>query len=161
MRLFPTRRRFRSRCAGKVTERCAFTLVELLVVIAIIALLASLLLPALSRAKASALSVKCKSNLHQIGLGLQMHVDDHGFYPKLPYVNAPYAGWSGPINSYLNQPMDWGEPWRGDYQRPLGCFLCPSDRKRKWQWVRTGGSYGYNSLGIHSGVAVPSSPAVS
>ena len=85
-----------------------FTLIELLVVIAVIAILASLLLPALSRAKASAYSVKCKSNLHQIGLGLQMHVDDHGFYPKLQIVNAP-VGWSGPINSYLNQPVDWGE----------------------------------------------------
>jgi len=140
-------------------------LIELLVVIAILAILAGMLLPALARAKASAYSVKCKSNLHQIGLGLQMHVDDHGFYPKMPFANGPFAGWSGPINSYLNQPVDWGggpgEPfrWADGFERPLGCFLCPSDRKRKWQFVRTGGSYGYNSLGITYASIIPPSPS--
>src|SRR6266542_4853488 len=105
MHLIRTKTGFRSRCAGKSTPKHAFTLIELLVVIAIIAILAALLLPALARAKASALSVKCKSNLHQIGLGLRMHVDDNGFYPQISYTGAPWAGWAGPINSYLNQPV--------------------------------------------------------
>src|SRR5271168_469669 len=66
----------------------AFTLIELLVVIAIIAILASLLLPGLARAKEESKRAKCLSNLHEIGLTQAMYTGDN--HEKYPYSGA---GW--------------------------------------------------------------------
>src|ERR1043165_4562193 len=97
--------------------RSAFTLVELLVVIMVIAILAALLLPALTQAKHKAQMIKCVSNLHQIGIGLRMYVEDHNatfppansdqfpFDPKRPFLR--YGDALGGVDGDLG-PFYWG-----------------------------------------------------
>jgi prepilin-type N-terminal cleavage/methylation domain-containing protein/prepilin-type processing-associated H-X9-DG protein len=92
-----------------------FTLIELLVVIAIIGILAALLLPVLSNAKAQAHSVTCKSHLRQMGLALQMYVDENS--NEYPYVaslpdpgndNPTNANWFNKLEPYY--PVKWTVP---------------------------------------------------
>ncbi|HAI10170.1 MAG TPA: hypothetical protein DCM28_00590 [Phycisphaerales bacterium] len=110
-----------------------FTLIELLVVISIIALLISILLPALSRARESARNVKCMNQLKQVGLALNMYANEvgNGFLPPT-IVNgygANHGGWIVLLGTYLNAP-DPGHMFLWQYrfylQGASGPFLCPS-----------------------------------
>src|SRR2546423_6076190 len=76
------------------SKPAAFTLIELLVVIAIIAILASLLLPALARAKARAQRISCTSNLKQVGLAFRLFSNDHS--DKFPFNVFTSEGGSVP-----------------------------------------------------------------
>jgi prepilin-type N-terminal cleavage/methylation domain-containing protein/prepilin-type processing-associated H-X9-DG protein len=123
-----------------------FTLIELLVVTAILAILAALLLPALSTAKARAQRARCLGNLHQLGVGLQNFVADNHAYPSIV----------GPTNS--DNPGFWSSQLAsGGFgsSKPVtnlieeGVWRCPS-APLKMAFPNTevfNSSYGYNAFG--------------
>jgi prepilin-type N-terminal cleavage/methylation domain-containing protein len=92
---------------SKAGLRChsGFTLLELLVVIAIIAILAALLFPVLSRAKAQAQSTACKNHLSQIGMAMAMYVSDIGKYPPTLGGGPPFETWADRLTTY--SPVNW------------------------------------------------------
>ena len=123
--------------APRGRARCGFTLIELLVVIAIIAILASTLLPVLSKAKAKAQAVSCLNNLKQLQLAWQLYADDHQ-----DVICPNQSDANGPVDS--SSPGSWiigsersaasvTNIQKGvlfSYLNSTAVYHCPSDKSR-------------------------------
>ena len=109
-------------------NKSKFTLIELLVVIAVIGILASLLLPALGKAREKSKMAVCKSNMKQLSIAYQLYFDDNDNYFPLDEANL---GWDDKLNGYDGRNVAYNHLNTNTQIRKsqynAGIYACPSD----------------------------------